>query len=419
MQLNHPNRDNQIIAVEGAEFIRHAKDGACAELEWGFIDHIEYSGYAFIRRGGFLDLQRAELAIALQNDIDLLGIAVAIEVEIRLQPCVLITLHDLRYGVVFQQSATHGTALGYLRGGPAREIANEAGIIEIDLRRLDRALQHVIGVGMQQEDDPQRFENIDPRLGGLNVDISVLRQGVVIEKLGAAGSNGSDEAVEFQCVHIAGELSHVPLHVGGEIRRIEDVSIRRLAADKTWHGAAPQALEQLRCSDRLDLIPLCKQPLHIRGKRHTWGADNLPLGHGRHVQQRHASGQRFLHAAHESEDLRAGHPEVAGVVMLVDVDFDIGEQLQGVLHLVDQHRWLVKLQKQGGIVLRHVPLGKVVQRHVLAADILFFRQFPQHGRFACLPGTGQQDRRVGAAQLQNAAFHMSADVFHKAPPVNA
>ena len=56
---------------------------------------------------------------------------------------------------------------------------------------------------MQQEDDPQGFQNIDPRLGGLDVDVSVFRQGVVVQKLGAAGSGGGDEAVEFQRVHIA------------------------------------------------------------------------------------------------------------------------------------------------------------------------------------------------------------------------
>ena len=76
-----------------------------------------------------------------------------------------------------------------------------------------------------------------------------------------------------------------------------------------------------------------------------------------------------------------------------------------------------KQQKKNRFILCHVPLCQIVQRHVLAADILLLRQLPQHGRFACLPGAGKQDCRVEPAQLQNAAFHMSADVFHNAPPV--
>ena len=105
--------------------------------------------------------------------------------------------------------------------------------------------------------------------------------------------------------------------------------------------------------------------------------------------------------------------------MLIDVDFDIGEQLRGVLYLVDQNRRLMKLQKKGGIVLCHIPLSEVIQSHILAAKVFLLRQLPQHGRFARLPGAGQQKRGVGAAKLQNAVFHMSADIFHKAPPVNA
>ena len=47
--------------------------------------------------------------------------------------------------------------------------------------------------------------------------------------------------------------------------------------------------------------------------------------------------------------------------MLVDVDCDIGEQFRGVLYLVDQHRRLMQLQKQGGIVLCHISLVQIVQ----------------------------------------------------------
>ena len=95
MQLNHPNRDNQIIAVEGAEFVCHAKDGAGAELEGGFVDHVEDAGQALVRRGSLFDFQRTELAVALEDDVDLLSVTVAIEVEIRLQARILIALHNL------------------------------------------------------------------------------------------------------------------------------------------------------------------------------------------------------------------------------------------------------------------------------------------------------------------------------------
>ena len=51
--LYHPDRHNQIVFVKGAEMIRRAEDRAGAELKRTFIDYIENTGQAFIRRGGF------------------------------------------------------------------------------------------------------------------------------------------------------------------------------------------------------------------------------------------------------------------------------------------------------------------------------------------------------------------------------
>jgi len=101
VHLYHPDRDNQIIAVESAELIGHAKDGADAQLEGGFVDHGKGTDEAFVWCSGFLDLQWAKLTIAPEDDVDLPGVTVAVEVEIRLQPRILIAFHNLRHGVVF------------------------------------------------------------------------------------------------------------------------------------------------------------------------------------------------------------------------------------------------------------------------------------------------------------------------------
>lgn len=95
LQSYHPNRDDQVITIEDAEFVRHADDGAGAELQGAFVDHIEDAGQAFVRRDVLFNLQRTELAITLQDHVDLLGIPVALEVEIGLQACILIALHGL------------------------------------------------------------------------------------------------------------------------------------------------------------------------------------------------------------------------------------------------------------------------------------------------------------------------------------
>ena len=100
--LYHPNRHDQVIAVEGVEAVGHAEDGAGAALQGGFVDHAEDAGEAFIGRGGLFDLQRAKLSVAFKNHVDLLGVAVAVKVQLWLQSRVLVALHDLRDGIVLQ-----------------------------------------------------------------------------------------------------------------------------------------------------------------------------------------------------------------------------------------------------------------------------------------------------------------------------
>ena len=88
------------------------------------------------------------------------------------------------------------------------------------------------------------------------------------------------------------------------------------------------------------------------------------------------------------------------------------------MELQEARKQLMKLQEQRGVVLHHVPLGEIVQRHVLASNAFLFRQFAQHGRFSRLPRAGQENGGVGFAELQDAVFHVSADVIHWASPLS-
>ena len=74
-----------------------------------------------------------------------------------------------------------------------------------------------------------------------------------------------------------------------------------------------------------------------------------------------------------------------------------------------------KLEEQGGVVFCNIPLVEIIQCYILPPDLLFFRQLPQHRRFARLTGTGQQDSGIRFAQFQNPAFHVPSDILHHTP----
>ena len=211
-------------------------------------------GEAFIGRGGLFDLKRVQLSVAFQNHGVLSGVAVAVKTEVWFAAGVLVAFHDLRYGVILQQSAAHGADFGDLRRGPARQIAHKAGIVKIDLRRFDGSLERVVGIGMQKEDDPQRFQNAGSRFGGLDIDIRAPGKGVIIQKLRGAGGDRRDEPGEFQRVHASGYIPHVPFYTSGKIGGIEYVAVGIPSADDPRHGAQPQPLEKLRRSDGGELI---------------------------------------------------------------------------------------------------------------------------------------------------------------------
>lgn len=70
---------------------------------------------------------------------------------------------------------------------------------------------------MQQEDDPQRFENIHPCLCGGHIDIRIVGYRLVIEQLRCPCGNGGHKAVELQRVDVTGKFPHIPFYIGGEI----------------------------------------------------------------------------------------------------------------------------------------------------------------------------------------------------------
>ena len=76
--LYHPNRNDKIIIIERSQMFRHAENGGCADFERRFVKQTECFDYALIRQRCFLYLYRAKLAVALNDEVDLFGVAVAV-----------------------------------------------------------------------------------------------------------------------------------------------------------------------------------------------------------------------------------------------------------------------------------------------------------------------------------------------------
>ena len=103
-----------MIPIKCAELFCHTENSARADLQGCAVNDAKGSEDALIGCCGFLDLKGTELAVAFHDNVDLLGVLITIEIEIRLKSRILIALHNLGYGKVLKKRAAHSTAFGDL-----------------------------------------------------------------------------------------------------------------------------------------------------------------------------------------------------------------------------------------------------------------------------------------------------------------
>ena len=115
------------------------------------------------------------------------------------------------------------------------------------------------------------------------------------------------------------------------------------------------------------------------------------LGQAGHMQKGGPSRQGLLRKLHHPKRLRTGQPERSGGSAVINGNFNIGEELGRILHLVNEHRQIVHLQKEGGICLGQLALLHIIQRHIIS---LRRHQPAEHRRLSHLARAGDQDTGI-------------------------
>ena len=92
------------------------------------------------------------------------------------------------------------------------------------------------------------------------------------------------------------------------------------------------------------------------------------------------------------------------------MNFNIGEKLRCILYFINQNGRLVKLEEHFRVVLSQRTFCQVIQRYIIAR--CSFHQLLQHGRFADLSGTGNDNGGILLAGLKNNTFKITFDILH-------
>ena len=92
------------------------------------------------------------------------------------------------------------------------------------------------------------------------------------------------------------------------------------------------------------------------------------------------------------------------------MNFNIGEKLRCILHFVNQNGRLVKMEKHFRVVLSQRTFCQVIQRYIIARCA--FHQLLQHGCFADLSGTGNDNGGILLTGLKDNMFKVTFDILH-------
>ena len=220
----------------------------------------------------------------------------------------------------------HGVGHQVRRFADAQQEAQESGIDEIRLGRLEKALAEVRVVRLQQEDDSRRFQDPQPPLHGWNGHPHLHGQGRHVQKTARLRGQKSQKEGEPREVRHLRKAPDIPLHVGSDVVVEPPVRGQSLVVDA---GIEP-LVEDLR-RGRRRLVPFA-DAAYALPRIPSDKARQFRPSQGEQFEVRHPTGEALPDAFHQEELLASGQDEVLAAP--VHVFLEVAEEPGYPLDLV-------------------------------------------------------------------------------------
>ena len=290
-------------------------------------------------------------------------------------------------------------ALG--RANP-QQIAQEAGVQEVQLGALDQPLAEISVVRPQERHDETRLEDRKPSPGGGMGNSRVVSEGGQIEQLTVSAGAQPDKAAEGFDVTDVDDLSNVAFHVGSIIVAKPLLWIEVLVVDPGVE-ASEEGVHQIDP----------RRGFHSRKRsadRREWQALTArQLGQREWQQVEHggAPGQRLTDGSQQQEVLRTGQDEPPGAASLIDDRLNVGEQIRCALHFIEDDRVTVLREESPRVLERETANVRILEGRVIVAG----KGGSNERCLSRLPRTRQGHHRVAAGDLHQAGLECSLDHF--------
>ena len=235
---------------------------------------------------------------------------VAPEEQVRFLTLVEPILDQLGHHETLEDGPAGCMVVQVLGRSDSEQVAEEAGVEEVELGALDQALAEVSVVRPQQMNDKTRLQDRDPSTGGGVGDAAVNTKRGKVQELSTAPRAEPNETSKGLQIADVQNLAHIPLHVGLVVAAQPLLRIQSLVVNP---GVEPTEQDPVHVPTLLPSPSRDDQAELVDGK---W----TPLAkfrerEGQQVEDGTTSGQRLAHLMEQEEVLGTRQNEPSGLVV--------------------------------------------------------------------------------------------------------
>ena len=320
-----------------------------------------------------------------KHQVNFEAVVVAPEKQIGRQALVKAVLEHFGNDPGFKHRTARSMGLQLIGRTNAQQPAEQTAVQEIQLGRFHQALAKVAVVRRQQRHQMAGLQDREPLARGGLGDAAVSRQAVEVEQLAAACCAHGDKGLKAEQVADVEHLAHIALDVGAHVGR-KPVAGLHLALLGVHH--------------RVRAAPKC---LHQVG---PWLCGHFWLRQCQQGEHAHPTRQGLRDAMHQAKLLRAREHKTPHAAGFVGHAQQVGHQLRGALHFIENGAISVAAQEAARIQLRGL-----TRVGVFKIDVGQMREGrPRQSRLARLPRP--RDGQHGKPPRQGTQRRLCGTVEH-------
>ena len=301
-------------ALESERLVAAVDDGRlAAHVFVAFGENRKVLAEVRVERGGRLDLRGNKRSAGMLHKINFYALGVSIEIEVWSSAIVVGSFHRLKNDEIFEKTSTKRVAVQLFNITDFGQCAGEAGVVEIELGRLDEPLAPVFVPRRQEEADVRSVEDGEPFHHSLRGDAGVVGNGCDVENRANAPNENPKEVCEKQRVLDFEKLVNVAFHIGIDIA--PEKSLVPYASSEETRIAA--------CENGGKHVAPCLK--HVRFPKAEW----------EQCEDRTASGKCLADAFHKEKVAGAGEDKKPVDAFFIHDPLYVGEQIGDALNFIE------------------------------------------------------------------------------------